>query len=123
MISPQENHPQRALSVCLDLCRGAFARRRRFLANETNRKGVLLMNPRQAGGFSCFVALASIAALGTPSLALAADERFYVGFDLGVSRFSKDEVITVSPDLVLSTSGSSLDNDDVAWALIAGYRI
>ena len=82
------------------------------------------MTSRQAAGSCfCFVAFASIAALGTPSSAVAADERFYVGFDLGVSRFSKEEVVAVSPDLVLSTSGSAFDNDDVAWALTAGYRI
>ena len=81
------------------------------------------MNLRQAGGGCfCFVSLASIVALSTPSLARADDQPCYVGFDLGVSRYSKEEAVRVSPDLALSTSGSSLDNDDTTWALTAGYR-
>ena len=62
------------------------------------------------------------AVLSAPA-ALAADTGFYVGLDLGLSQYPNNEEVRVAPDLVLLGSGSSLDHEDTAWGVRAGYQV
>jgi Outer membrane protein beta-barrel domain len=55
--------------------------------------------------------------------ALASDTGFYVGLDLGLSQYPDNEALRLSPDLVLSGSGSSLNDEDTAWGVRAGYQL
>jgi OmpA-OmpF porin, OOP family len=61
------------------------------------------------------------AALTAPE-ALASDTGFYVGLDLGVSQYPNNEEVR-AVGLVLSGSGSSLDHEDTAWGVRAGYQL
>jgi hypothetical protein len=56
------------------------------------------------------------------SLAMAADTGFYVGMDLGVAQYPNNEELRLPSDVLVTGSGSDLDNEDYAWAVTAGYR-
>jgi OmpA-OmpF porin, OOP family len=62
------------------------------------------------------------AALAAPA-ALASDTGFYVGLDLGVSQYPDNEEVRAPSGLVLLGSGSSLDHEDTAWGVRAGYQL
>jgi OOP family OmpA-OmpF porin len=64
-----------------------------------------------------------IAAVLLAPAALASDTGFYVGLDLGLSQYPNNEEVRVAPDLVLLGSGSSLDYEDTAWGVRAGYQV
>ena len=55
--------------------------------------------------------------------AVASDTGFYVGLDFGLSQYPNNEELRVSPDLVLLASGSSLNDEDTAWGVRAGYQL
>jgi len=69
----------------------------------------------------CTTAL-TLGAVFAPA-ALASDTGFYVGLDLGLSQYPDNEELRVAPDLVLFGSGSSLNNEDTAWSIRAGYQL
>jgi hypothetical protein len=56
------------------------------------------------------------------SFARASDSGFYFGMDLGVTQYPNNEAVHLPSDLLLTGSGSDLDNEDYAWAVAAGYR-
>ena len=75
--------------------------------------------------FACWVRSMFVlipAALSAPAV-LASDTGFYVGLDLGLSQYPNNEEVRVAPDLVLLGSGSSLDHEDTAWGVRAGYQL
>jgi OOP family OmpA-OmpF porin len=62
------------------------------------------------------------AALSAPE-ALASDSGFYAGLDLGVSQYPNNEEVRAPSGLVVLGSGSSLDHEDTAWGVRAGYQL
>jgi len=56
------------------------------------------------------------------SVAGAADSGFYVKADLGVAQYPNNEEVRLPSGVLLTGSGSDLDNEDYAWAVSAGYR-